>query len=275
MNTCELIGFYQKEKQTFTTGNKFCALELVPTEIRSCPSTELGGVILGVYIQRAVLRSQVRKTFLGPKAEFSKQFIYISKTGESADFLFSPKFSKNSLRKRRGGKSLPWLSSGRNKLIFNLCLIFSQPSHLYRDLLFRVDVMIRERCPAKWWTQAYLHPLQVTQVLPQDLMTRSGPLPARKALHPSALLQWFPVPSNSAPHRNFLKDSSPAPTPQPTAVCTLVSVLCVHHHGHTLDHSLLELSSPRLCHTVICRVSIYGTISTLLPWWALVLWTNT
>lgn len=52
--------------------------------------------------------------------------------------------------------------------------VLSQPSHLYRDLLFRVDVMIRERCPAKWWTQAYLHPLQVTQVLPQDLMTRSG-----------------------------------------------------------------------------------------------------
>lgn len=122
----------------------------------------------------------------------------------------------------------------------------SQPSHLYRYLLFRVDVMIRERCPAKWWTQAYLHPLQVTQVLPQDLMTRSGLCQLIKPFTQVPSSSDSPRPIHLPLIETSLRISCPpAPTPQPTAVCTSVNVPCVHHHGHTLDHSLLELSSPQ------------------------------
>lgn len=110
----------------------------------------------------------------------------------------------------------------------------SQPSHLYRYLLFRVDVMIRERCPAKWWTQAYLHPLQVTQVLPQDLMTRSGLCQLVKPFTQVPSSSDSPRPIHLPLIETSLRISCPpAPTPQPTAVCTSVNVPCVHHHGHT------------------------------------------
>ena len=59
--------------------------------------------------QRIVLRS-LRKTFLGPKAEFSKGFVYISKRGESAYIFTQVFYNKGS--KEKEGKEI-------SSLIFN------------------------------------------------------------------------------------------------------------------------------------------------------------
>lgn len=213
-----------KRKTNFITGNKFVPQSRYPRKLGPALPQNWRGDTRCLHSKQF---SGPRERHSCPKAEFSKQFIYISKTGESADFLFSPKFLKQSKEKERGKSLLPWTVICWEKCLFLICVL-SQPSHLYRPSS-ELDVMIRgvQRSDG--------HKLIFTPLLhlsaSQDLMTRSGPLPARKALHPSASSSDSPRPIHLP-----LIETSLLPGTHTSAHCSLYfgeCTLCAPPRTHT------------------------------------------